>query len=78
MVREAGVLAGLGPPSGYVSLPEQQCVPLGPHSHVCQSILGEVLTPAQRLPEILEAGGQLGACDPLAREGAANQVVVII
>lgn len=53
-------------------------MPLGPHSQVCQSILGEVLTPAQRLPEILEAGGELGACDPLAREGAANQVVVII
>lgn len=53
-------------------------MPLGPHGQVCQSILGEVLTPAQRLPEILEAGGELGACDPLAGEGAANQVVVIV
>ena len=57
--------------------PEQQRVPLGPHGQVCQSILGEVLAPAQRLPEILEAGGELGAGDPLAGEGAANQVISV-
>lgn len=77
MVREAGVLTDLGLPSWYVFSPEQQCVPLGPHGQICQSILGEVLTPAQRLPEILEAGGELGACDPLAGEEAASQVVIV-
>ena len=41
---------------------------LGPHSKVHQSILCEVLTPTQRTPEIMEPQGELGACDPLARE----------
>lgn len=46
--------------------PEQQHVTPGPHSQVCQSILGEVLTATQRLPEMLEPQGELGACDTLA------------
>lgn len=49
--------------------PEQEHMSLGPHGQVHQSILGEVLTPAQRTPEVLETEGELGACDPLAREG---------
>ena len=46
----------------------------GPHSKVHQSILREVLTPAQRTPEILEPEGELGACDTLAREKKEVQV----
>lgn len=49
--------------------PEQQHLSLGPHSQVHQSIVGEVLTPTQRLPKVLECRGELGACNPLAREG---------
>ena len=48
--------------------PEQQHMSPGPHSKVHQSIFREVLTPAQRTPEILEPEGELGACDPLAGE----------
>lgn len=47
--------------------PEQQHLSPGPDSQVHQSILGEVLTPTQRLPKILKCGRELGACDPLAR-----------
>lgn len=47
--------------------PEQQHLSPGPDSQVHQTILGEVLTPTQRLPKILECGRELGACDPLAR-----------
>ena len=43
-------------------------MPPGPHSKIHQSILREVLTPTQRMPEILEPQGELGACDPLAGE----------
>lgn len=49
--------------------PEQQHVTSRPHSQVCQSILGEVLTSAQRLPKTLEPGGELGACDALGGRG---------
>lgn len=58
---------------GRLFSPEQQCVPLGPHGQVHKAVQGEVLTPAQRLPEVLEPGGEPGAFDPLVR-GAGKPV----
>lgn len=57
----------LGSDWGRLLSPEQQCVPLGPHGQVHEAVQGEVLASAQRLPKVLEPGGELGACDPLAR-----------
>lgn len=48
-------------------------MPLGPHSQVHKFVLGEILTPTQRLPKMLESGGELGSCNPLAREGKVSQ-----
>lgn len=48
--------------------PEQQCVTLGSHGQVHQSIHCEVLAPTQRLTKILEPGGELGAYNPLRVE----------
>lgn len=74
--EEMGVLGTprdrLGSDWARLFSPEQQCVPLGPHGQVHKAVPGEVLTPAQRLPEVLEPGGELGARDPLARDGQAS------
>lgn len=53
--------------------PEQQCMPLGPHSQVHKSIQGEILTTTQGLSKMLESGGELGSRDPLDRQGKASQ-----
>lgn len=69
-------LADLGPPSGYVFSPEQQCVPLGPTAKSASPSWVRS-DPGSATAEILEAGGELGACDPLAGEEAASQVVIV-
>lgn len=53
--------------------PEQQKMPLRPHSQVHQAVHCEILAPTQRLPEVLEPGGEAGACDPL-RAGRREKI----
>jgi hypothetical protein len=48
-------------------------MPLRPNSQVHQAIHCEILTPTQRLPEVLEPRGEVGAYDPL-REGRREEI----